>query len=73
MVEMMKVSAVVTKEDDLFVALCPELNVASQGHTEQEAIANLREAVELYLEDEDIKEVMKNLLPAKMYPLKIPI
>ena len=50
---MQKVSAIITKEDDWFVALCPELDIASQGRTQEEALSNLREAVGLYLEDED--------------------
>ncbi|MFH1256681.1 MAG: type II toxin-antitoxin system HicB family antitoxin [Candidatus Diapherotrites archaeon] len=49
-------SAVVTKGEVAFVALCPELGVASQGKTEQSALKNLKEAMELYLEDEDVKE-----------------
>jgi len=44
-------TAVVWQEDDLFVAQCLEADVASQGRTEEEAIANLREALELYFED----------------------
>ena len=51
----MKFSAVVTKEGNLYVAHCPELDVASQGTTVEEALANLREAVELYLEDPDAR------------------
>ena len=38
-------TAVLEKEGDLYVALCPELDVASQGATVEEAIANLQEAV----------------------------
>ncbi len=51
----MKISAVVTREGRLYVAHCPELDVASQGTTVEEALANLREAVELYLEDPDAR------------------
>ena len=51
-------SAVVEKEDDWYVALCPEVDVASQGKSFEEAVANLKEAVELYLEDEDVKKEM---------------
>ncbi len=46
-------SAVVWQEDDLFVAQCLEVDVASQGTSEAEAIENLREALELYFEDAD--------------------
>lgn len=49
----MRLSAVIKQEDALFVAWCPEVDVASQGETEERALANLKEAVELYLEDED--------------------
>lgn len=45
--------ALVWKEGKWYVARCLELEVASQGRTKKEALANLREAVELYLEDED--------------------
>jgi predicted RNase H-like HicB family nuclease len=44
-------TAVVHREDDLYVAECPEVGTASQGHTIEEAIANLKEATELYLEE----------------------
>ena len=48
----MNLTAVIYPDDQtsLLVSECPELGVASQGTTEQEALANLREAVELYLE-----------------------
>ena len=41
----------IEKEDNLYSAICLELNVASQGETVEEAKKNLQEAVELYLED----------------------
>lgn len=44
-------TAVLHKEDDLYVAECPEVGTASQGYTIEEAVANLREATELYLEE----------------------
>ena len=44
-------TAVIHKEDNLYVAECPEVGTASQGETIEEAIANLREATELYLEE----------------------
>ena len=52
-------SAVIEKEDAWFVALCPELDVASQGKTFEEAFKNLREAVELYLDDEDVQKELR--------------
>lgn len=52
-----KFNAIVELEGDLFVALCPELDVASQGATLEEATANLRDAVELFLECADPPEI----------------
>jgi predicted RNase H-like HicB family nuclease len=52
---MLKFSAVITKEGHLYVAHCPELDIASQGTTVEEALTNLREAVKLYLEDPDAR------------------
>jgi predicted RNase H-like HicB family nuclease len=45
-----KYSAVITKEDDMFVSFCPELDIVSQGFTVEEANNNLKEAVELFIE-----------------------
>jgi len=44
-------TAVVHREGDLFVAECPEVGTVSQGATLEEAVANLREATELFLEE----------------------
>ena len=44
-------TAVLHKEDDLYVAECPEVGTVSQGYTIEEAVANLKEATELYLEE----------------------
>ena len=43
-------NASVWREDSLYVAQCLELDIASQGHTEEEALVNLKEALELYFE-----------------------
>lgn len=43
--------ALIHRENDLYVAFCPEAGTASQGSTPEEAVANLREATELYLQD----------------------
>ena len=45
-----KFTAVLTREEEWYVAHCVELGVVSQGKTIEEAQANLKEAVELYLE-----------------------
>ena len=49
-------TAVIRKGEKQFVALCPELDVVSQGYTVEEAIKNLKEAVELYVEEMGIPE-----------------
>ena len=54
-------TAVLEKEGEAFVALCPELNVASQGETVEIALGNLREAVGLFLECASREEVESRL------------
>jgi predicted RNase H-like HicB family nuclease len=44
-------TALIHKEDDWYVADCPEVGTVSQGKTVGEAVANLKEATELYLEE----------------------
>ncbi|MQA86432.1 MAG: type II toxin-antitoxin system HicB family antitoxin [Streptosporangiales bacterium] len=46
-------TAAVHREEDWYVAQCLEVDVASQGRTVDEAVSNLAEAVELYLEETD--------------------
>jgi predicted RNase H-like HicB family nuclease len=46
-------TAALHREEDWYIAQCLEVDVASQGHTIDEALANLGEAVELYLEEVD--------------------
>ena len=48
-------SAIITKEEDMFIAESPEVGTVSQGKTIEEAIANLKEATELYLEEFPLK------------------
>ncbi|MBS3052886.1 MAG: type II toxin-antitoxin system HicB family antitoxin [Candidatus Aenigmarchaeota archaeon] len=52
----MDLTAVIKKGEKQFVALCPELDVASQGYTIEDALKNLKEAVELYIEEMGIPE-----------------
>jgi len=52
-------TAIVQKEDDLYVAQCPEVGTASQGETIEEAIKNLQEATELYLEEFPMKQIAR--------------
>jgi predicted RNase H-like HicB family nuclease len=54
-------TATIRREEGGFVALCPELDIASQGDSVEEARANLREAVELFLETASPDEVAGRL------------
>ena len=54
-------TAVLIREDSGFVALCPEVDVASQGDSVEEAKANLREAVELFFECASPTEIKARL------------
>ncbi len=46
-------TAIITREKKFYVALTPDVDIASQGETIEEALANLKEALELYFEDDD--------------------
>ena len=54
-------TAIIEQEDDGFVALCPQLGIASQGDSIQEAKSNLSEAIELFLEVADPSEIPSRL------------
>ena len=56
----MRLTSLITQESKWFVAQCPELGLFSQGKTIEDAQKNLKEAIELYLED----------WPAKRAPIK---
>jgi len=61
MSESRKLTAIIERDGDTYVALCPELDVASQGKSVTEARANLKEAVELFLETADTSEISSRL------------
>jgi predicted RNase H-like HicB family nuclease len=54
-------TAILSREDDGFVALCPDLDIASQGSTIEEARANLIEALTLFFETASASEVARRL------------
>jgi len=54
-------TAVIHREEDLYVATCPEVGTVSQGTTIEDALANLREATELYLEEFPLPDVGRPL------------
>jgi predicted RNase H-like HicB family nuclease len=56
-----QLTAIIEREDSAYVALCPELDIASQGETVEEARANLVEALELFFESADATEVARRL------------
>ena len=56
----MKLTAIIKKGEKQFVALCPEVDVTSQGLTVEEALSNLKEAVELHLEVMGMPEGVSN-------------
>ena len=56
-----KFTAIIEREEDGYVSLCPELDIASQGGTIEEAKANLVEAIELFLETADASEIGERL------------
>jgi predicted RNase H-like HicB family nuclease len=55
-------TAVLHREEDMYVSECPEVGTVSQGATVEEALANLKEATELYLEEFPLGQVDKPLL-----------
>ncbi|CAG0941326.1 hypothetical protein BROC_01397 [Candidatus Brocadiaceae bacterium] len=55
-------TAVIHKEENLYVAECPEVGTVSQGTTVEEAVKNLQEATELYLEEFPLKETQHPFL-----------
>lgn len=54
-------TAIIEREKDGYSALCPELDVASQGNTVEEAKSNLKEAIELLFEHASKKEIASRL------------
>jgi predicted RNase H-like HicB family nuclease len=54
-----QVTAIIEREGNCYVSLCPELDIASQGDTVQEARENLREALELFFETASPSEIQR--------------
>lgn len=69
MAQVVRLTATVTPEDGGYVARALEVEVASQGDSIEEALDNLREALELYFEDEDVPETH----PALVAPIDVPL
>lgn len=56
-----QLTAIIEREGDGYVSLCPELDIASQGHTIEDARDNLREALELFFETASPEEIQQRL------------
>lgn len=54
-------TAVIEREENMYIALCPELDIASQGKTVEEARNNLKEAIELFFEEASQQEIRERL------------
>lgn len=56
-----KLTAIIERENDMYVALCPELDIASQGNSIESARDNLQEALELFFETASPGEIKERL------------
>ena len=65
----MRLTAAISNEPPHYVARCLEVEVTSQGETQEEALADLREALELYFEDQPLPELVEPLIIA---PVDVP-
>jgi len=58
----MKLIAIIQKEDDMFVSWSPDLDISSQGYSKDEALNNLKESIELCMENTSIRnDIIKKL------------
>ena len=56
-----RLTAIIEREDDMYVALCPQLDIASQGDSIESARDNLQEAIELFFETASPGEIKERL------------
>jgi len=56
-----QLTAIIEREGDGYMSFCPEVDIASQGNTIEEAHANLREALELFFETASLEEIQTRL------------
>ena len=68
-----RLTAVIAKEEKWYVARCLELGVVSQGKTIEEAQANLREAVELYIESFGQEDIPAEMSEVMLYPIEVAV
>lgn len=67
-----QMTALIEREGDGYVSLCPELDIASQGATIEEARENLREALELFFETASPEEI-KSRLHEEIYVTRVEV
>lgn len=67
-----QLTAIIEREEDGYVSLCPELDIASQGNTIEEARENLREALELFFETAS-KEEIRSRLHEEVYVTRVEV
>ena len=67
-----QLTAILLREGDGYVSLCPEVDVASQGATIEEARANLVEALELFFETADPTEIQERL-PREVFVTRVEV
>ena len=67
----MRFTALITREERWYVAHCIELGVVSQGKTIEEAQANLKEAVELYVDSFGSEDLPESKGEVVLYPLEV--
>jgi predicted RNase H-like HicB family nuclease len=67
-----QLTAIIEREKDGYVSLCPEVDIASQGNTIEEARENLREALELFFETASPEEI-KTRLHEEVYVTQVEV
>lgn len=65
-------TAIIEREGDGYVSLCPELDIASQGQTVEESRSNLIEALELFFETADLSEI-EGRLPSEVFVTRLEV
>jgi predicted RNase H-like HicB family nuclease len=72
MIFMKRLTAIIEREGNGFFSLCPELDIASQGNTIEEARSNLQEALELFFETASPEEI-ENRLKNEVYITQVEV
>ena len=67
-----QMTAIIEREGDAYVSLCPQLDIASQGETVTEARENLREALELFFETASASEI-QNRFHQEVYVTQVEV